>query len=345
MWPGRAPRRSASDRVRPPPAEAVARFRRDAERLLGRVDPATGDPGQLIALAVSGGPDSMAMLALAAAAFPGQVVAATVDHGLRADAAAEAATVARVCGALDVAHATLHPAAPITGNSLQMRAREARYDALARWMAREGCRLLFTAHHADDQAETLLMRLNRASGLSGLASIRAVRRDGETLTLRPLLGWRRAELRAIAEVCALPFVDDPANADPRHDRTQVRALLAEASVLDPRALAASVAHLADAEEVVAEVAERWWAQRWQEEAAVLVLDDLPREVRRRLVRRAIGRVRAVLGIESPRFDASGNVESLLDSLASGRGATHAGVQVIRAGGGWHFRRAPPRRSV
>ena len=284
----------------------------------------------------------MAMVALAAAAFPGQVAAATFDHQLRDASAAEARMVADACTALGVPHATLVPAAPISGSSLQMRAREARYAALTAWA---GERPLLTAHHADDQAETLLMRLNRGSGVAGLAGVRAVRWDAATPILRPLLGWRRAELRAIVGTCALPFVDDPANADPRHDRTRIRALLAGTPNLDPVGLARSAAYLAEAEEVLWHMAETLWSLHWHGPDRPFAVADEPRELRRRLVRRAIHATREALGIVLPAFSDSANVEPLLDMLEAGRGAVQGGVAVRATRAGWTFRAAPPRRSV
>ncbi len=186
----------------------------------------------------------MVMLTLAAAAFPDRTIAATVDHGLRVEAADEAAMVAAWCATLGVPHRTLHPPAPITGSSIQMRAREARYLQLARWAVDAGAPILLTAHHADDQAETFLMRAARGSGVAGLAGIRPRQElplawptdprlatgapaEGEAtyILLRPLLAWRRHELRAIALEGAVPFVDEPSNADERHDRTRFRHFL------------------------------------------------------------------------------------------------------------------------
>jgi tRNA(Ile)-lysidine synthase len=354
--------------VTPPPNEAVARFRGDVERLFSSVraersrgtgsseaetlprrrsakslDVAREEQGAGgLGLAVSGGPDSMAMLALAAAAFPAQVAAATFDHRLREGSAAEARMVADACAALGVPHATLAPDAPIAGSSLQMRARAARYAALTRWA---GKRPLLTAHHADDQAETLLMRLNRASGVAGLAGVRSVRWEGATAILRPLLGWRRAELRAIIIASGLPFVDDPSNADPRHDRTRVRALLAASPDLDPVGMGRSAAYLAEAEEVLAMIADTFWSQHWRGPDRPFAAADAPRELRRRLIRRAIRETRAALGIVLPAFTDSANVEPLLDALEAGRGAVQGGVMVAATRAGWRFRAAPPRRSV
>ncbi len=332
--------------MRPLPEAAVARFRGDVERLIAQASAAAEHGSARLALAVSGGADSMAMLRLAAAGFPGRVTVATFDHRLRVGSAAEAALVERVCAALAIPHHTLAASAPITGSSTQMRARAARYAALGGWAKAEGAAFLLTAHHADDQAETLLMRLQRASGLSGLAGIRAVRLDAEGVVLRPLLAWRRAALRALVAESATPFVDDPSNADPRHDRTRIRALLAATPVLDANALAASAGFLAEAEEVLAQAAARLWAERWRGPDGGLPVADQPRDLRRRLVRRALAETRARLGIVRPPFDAdSANVEALLNALEAGRAATHGGIMVRSAPTGWIFRAAPPRRSL
>ncbi|MBW6532290.1 tRNA lysidine(34) synthetase TilS [Sphingomonas sp. RRHST34] len=329
--------------VAPLPAAAVARFIDDLRRGFARAhDVAAVDR---VGVAVSGGPDSVALLLLAAAALPGEVVAATVDHRLRAAGADEAAMVAGLCERLGVPHATLAPATPITGSSLQRRAREARYALLTDWAARQRVDALLTAHHADDQAETLLMRLNRASGLAGLSAIRAARREGGTLLLRPLLAWRRAELRALVEAAGAPFVDDPSNADPRHDRTRVRAALAAMPALDPAALAASVGFLAEAEEAIARLTERLWSELWRGPDRPFAVAGEPRELRRRLLRRALHATRAQHAIGLPAFTDSSNIEPLLDALAARRGATHAGVKVEVHEEGWIFRVAPPRRSL
>lgn len=322
----------------------VARFADDTLRLIRH---ARGDAGAVsaarLALAVSGGPDSMALLALAAAAFPDRVSAATFDHRLRRDSAEEAQMVAVACAGLGLPHAILTPSAPIAGASIQARAREARYAALLDWAEHGERGFLLTAHHADDQAETLLMRLNRASGLAGLTGIRPMRVAGRVVILRPLLGWRRAGLRAIVEASGLPFVDDPSNDDARHDRTRIRALLAATPALDPAALAASARFIGEAEEVVAGQAETLWAERWHGPGRPFALDDLPRELRRRLIRRAAHASRRALGIVLPPLAEAANVEALLDAMEQRRTATLGGLVVVRDGTGWTFRAAPPRR--
>ena len=321
----------------------MARFAKDVAATFAQAfDGALPREHTAFALAVSGGPDSMAMLALAHGAFPGRVAAATFDHRLRTGSADEAAMVALACARLGVPHETLHPAAPIAGASIQRQAREARYAALTRWAGAD--RPLLTAHHADDQAETLLMRLNRGSGLPGLSAIRAARLDDGVAVLRPLLGWRRADLRAVVEGAGLPFVDDPANVDPRHDRTRVRALLAANPALDPVALAASARWLAEAEEVVAREAEAAWSERWHGGDRPFHVADLPRELRRRLLRRAISDMRHGLGIVLPPFGPASNVEATLDALEAGRSAVQGGVMARATRDGWTFRPAPPRRT-
>lgn len=319
--------------------EAVERFTSDVRALLAQ-RPTVSQP---LALAVSGGPDSMAMLALAHAAFPGAVTAATVDHRLRTAAAEEAALVAAHCADLGVRHATLHPATPITGSSIQARAREARYTLLLGWALEQGAAALLTAHHVEDQAETFLMRAARGSGVGGLAGIR-VRRDmaaadGRTLALiRPLLGWRRAELRAIAEANG-PFVEDPSNADPAHDRTRFRRLLNDSPELDPAQIAATATYAAEAQQALEDVTDLLWRDRARTSDArvEIALSDLNRELQRRLSRRAIGHVLA-----RP-FDGD-SIEALLDALAAGKGATQAGVMLSVRAGTAVFALAPPRRS-
>ena len=317
----------------------VARFHRDLIATIGR-PLAMGEP---LALAVSGGPDSMAMLALAATALPGQMIAATFDHGLREGSAAEAAMVSHWCADRGIAHATLHPSVPLPSANIQAAARGARYVALAAWALAGGARLLATAHHADDQAETFLMRANRGSGPAGLAGIRRRRVLVPGVELvRPLLDWRRDDLAAIA--ATVPSIDDPSNRNPRFARARLRGWLAGQSLLDPAQLARSAAHVAAVQDDLDALRDWAWAERRQPGATVAIdVAGLPRTLCRMLARTAIHRVRAAHDIAAPDFTDSTGIEALLNALAAGRGATQAGVMATPDGDVWRFRPAPPRR--
>lgn len=301
---------------------------------------ALGPPAMPLGIAFSGGPDSLALLLLAAAAFPGEVRAATVDHGLRAESAAEAAFAARVCESLAVPHTSLR-ASVAAGASVQAHAREARYRALGEWMTAHRVPTLLTAHHLDDQAETLLMRLMRGAGVAGLAGIRARRplADGTGELLRPLLGWRRSELAQIAAASGLQPVFDASNRDDSFDRVRLRRRLAKTPWLDPLPLARSAAALADAEEALQAMAERAFAEAVEDSGGGLFLrpENLPAEMRRRLLLLCLRRFAPEA---APR---GGQVSELLASLDGGGAATLAGVKFTAAADGWRIAPAPPRR--
>jgi tRNA(Ile)-lysidine synthase len=273
-------------------------------------------------------------------------MAATVDHRLRAEAADEAAMVSAQCRGIGVAHATLTPPTPIAGASIQAQARASRYALLADHARSCGAGAILTAHHVDDQAETFLMRAARGSGLAGLAGIRARTEIAGITILRPLLDWRRAELRAIVRRAEVPFVDDPSNQDDRHDRTRFRRLLGDNEWLDPPHLARSAATLAETDADVRAIVEWLWTERAvrADGEVRIATAGLPRELLRRLARRAIGCVRADAAIEQPDWSESANIERLLDALMTGKRSTQAGVMVSPRGGGWRFRVAPARRT-
>lgn len=294
--------------------------------------------GGRLGLAVSGGPDSLALLVLAAAALPGRVSAATVDHGLRAESAAEAAHVAAICGDLDVPHESL--AVAVEPGNVQSAARAARYAALEQWAVRHELAALATAHHADDQAETLLLRLNRASGVAGLAGVRARGTvPGTRLPLlRPLLGWRRAELADIVAAAGLDPVDDPSNRDDRFDRARLRKALAQADWLDVPALAQSAAHLADADAALEWAAAREWAEQVERGAmGITYRPQAPRAV----ALRVLARIVTELDGEAPRGSA---VARLFDTLLARQPASIGGLVARALPGGWSFARAPKRRA-
>jgi tRNA(Ile)-lysidine synthase len=317
-----------------PSGEPLARFARDLAAI-------GGGSGRL-GIAVSGGPDSLALLLLAAAARPGEVEAATVDHGLRPESAYEARHVAAACAAIGCPHSILSVQVPGGGEGVQSEARRARYAALAGWIRERDIPILLTAHHADDQAETLLMRLQRGSGVSGLAGIRASRAfpAGDGHILRPLLGWRRAELAGIVAESKVEPVDDPSNRDEAYDRVRIRRRLAETPWLDPAALARSAAALADAEEAIEAIAARLLDERVSEEEGAVLLraDGIPAELLRRLVTACLRRVAPEAAPRGERIGA------LIGRLNAGETATLAGVRCSAVTGGrFRFEQAPPRR--
>jgi tRNA(Ile)-lysidine synthase len=189
-----------------------------------------------ILIGVSGGPDSMALLGLLAA-WPGRpsLAAATVNHHLRAEAADEAAMVAAFCNGLGIAHTTLHWEGVKPRTGLQEAAREARYALLVRHAKAIGCSHIVTAHHAGDQAETVLMRLIAGSGITGLAGMRRTTLKGGLAHMRPLLGVAKARLVTTCRARSIPFVDDPLNTAGASGRARMRRLLAE---LDAQGLTA-----------------------------------------------------------------------------------------------------------
>lgn len=189
------------------------------------------DDGSALAVALSGGSDSLALLHLvcdwrAAQGRDVKVVALTVDHGLRAESAAEAAQVAAWCAALGVAQETLVWRGAKPTSAIQARARAARYALMLDWCRSHGVGLLLTGHTADDQAETVAMRQRRSGTALSLAAIWRERRMGGVRVVRPLLGWRRAELQSLLRVRGQAWLDDPANRQERFERVRLRRALA-----------------------------------------------------------------------------------------------------------------------
>lgn len=183
-----------------------------------------------LALAVSGGGDSMALLHLydrwrhADHNAPPAIVL-SVDHGLRAEAADEAALVARSCERAGIPHTTLRWQGPKPSSGLQEAARAARYALMLEAMQRAGAKALVLAHTRDDQAETFLDRLARGSGVYGLAAMAPVSRRAGVAVLRPLLDIPRARLRTTLQAAGVGWAEDPSNADPHYRRVRMRQLL------------------------------------------------------------------------------------------------------------------------
>lgn len=289
-----------------------------------------------LAVAVSGGPDSVALLLLAAATLPGRVEVATVDHGLRAESAKEAADVAVLCASLGVPHAIL--AVEVAPGNVQANARAARYAALACWVEERKLAALASAHHADDQAETLLMRLNRASGVAGLAGTRArgLVPDTDIPLLRPVLDWRRTELAAIVRAAGIEPVQDPSNTDDRFDRVRLRKAMAAADWLDVNAIAQSAANIADADAAL-----EWMAAL--EYRSCVKKEPLGLKYRPQAPRAVALRVVARIVRELDGEDARGSaVARLFESLCRGEPASIGKLLARVNAGGWSFAKAPER---
>jgi tRNA(Ile)-lysidine synthase len=318
-----------------PPTDQIARFAREIE-LLGFEEGRLG-------LAVSGGPDSLALLLLASAAFPGQIEAATVDHGLRRESAIEALHVEDICERIDCPHTILNVTVEEGAAGLQAEARRARYAALAAWAAQRDIAQIATAHHADDQAETVLMRLQRGSGVAGLSGIRPRRAEGTLRILRPLLGWTKAELVHLVSRAGVEALEDPSNRDVRFDRAAMRRFLGQNPQFQPERLARTAAAMREAEEALAWAAEQLAEDRvtsaggeWRIEVA-----GLPRDMKRRLLSRTIAEIRIEAGLE-PASSRGEDLEGLLATLEDGGTGTLAAI-IARGGACWLLRLAPPRR--
>jgi tRNA(Ile)-lysidine synthase len=330
-----------------------------------------------IVLAVSGGPDSIALMWLAARwrstlARGPRLIAVTIDHGLRAEAASEARDVKRLARTLDLTHRTMRWTGEKPKTGLPAAARTARYRLLAQAARASGATHILTAHTRDDQAETLLMRLLRGSGISGLAAMaRESERDGVRLA-RPFLHVSKSQLVATLKKAKIGFADDPTNRDMNFTRPRLRAIMPvlAAEGGDARNLARLVSRLARANqavEVLVDGAERYLALRDREatragfdanafdastfDASTFdakAFAAMPEEIRLRLLKRAIDR----FGHEGPAE--LGKVEALLaalDQAGAKRGKkrrpmlkqTLAGALVSLSDGRIRVEPAPPRR--
>ena len=309
-----------------------------------------------LVLAVSGGPDSVALMWLAARwrkafARGPRLIAVTVDHGLRKEAAREAREVKRLARSLDVEHRTMRWAGAKPRQGVPAASRDARYRLLAKAARAARATHVATAHTRDDQAETLLMRLLRGSGIAGLSAMaRESERDGIRLA-RPLLDVSKARLVATLNKAKVAFADDPTNHDTTFTRPRLRALLPllAAEGGDARGLARLASRLAranEAVEVLTDGAERYLAlanDPLRPGLDARAFAGLPEEIRLRLLRRSLDRV----GHEGPAE--LGKVETLLATLdeaiavQGGLKTTLAGAVVSLVRGRIRILPAPPRR--
>ncbi len=308
-------------------------------------------PPAVLGVAVSGGGDSMALLHLLhglCTLHGTKLRAVTVNHGLRAEAADEACDVARYCARIGVQHDTLLWDDWDGKGNLQSAARDARYKRMAEWAAKRGLSTIALGHTADDQAETVLMRLARRSGVNGLSGIPArTLREGITW-VRPLLRASREELRDYLRTQHISWADDPSNQDLTYDRIKARHALVLLADLGIDAAGLSV--------VAEQMSEARSALDWQTflaakdlaqvDAGAISLCErklriLPGEIRRRLLVHAVN---WVSGAAYPARRAA--ISHLLSALRKGQGGTADGVQVRRIGKRiWVFRELNAVREV
>jgi len=328
-----------------------------------------------LVLAVSGGPDSTALLVLAArwrrARKCGpKLFAATVDHGLRPQSKHEARAVSRLARELEVPHRTLRWTGEKPRTGIQEAARAARYRLLADFAHARGADHILTAHTLDDQAETVLMRMCRGSGMAGLGGMRKVTplwpslrseraagrpiRAGGVLLVRPLIGISKARLIATLRREKIVFSEDASNRDPRFARTRLREIMGvlAGEGLDARRLAVFARRLRRADaalEAAADNAASTISQwPWSTEGPITFdrkeFLNIPAELGLRLLGRAVGHV----GDEGP--VELGKLERLYETLVSasrangdGLRSTLAGAVVAMGENGLIVKRAPPRR--
>lgn len=333
------------------------------------------DVAPVLALAVSGGPDSTALLVLLARwralrPFGPTLVALTVDHGLRPDSSREARAVKTLATDLGVAHRTMRWRGRKPATGLQEAARRARYGLLAEAARRAGARHLLTAHTRDDQAETVLFRLARGSGITGLAGMRRVTplaRDGtpfcgedkygegneRLLLVRPFVDVPKDRLIATLATLGVTYARDPSNVDPRFARPRWRALMPAlaAEGLDAARLATFAERAARADAAIQRAVDEAVAGHFQKGfgTAPIRLDakalaSLPDEVGLRILGRAIGET----GREGPvRLGRLERLWAELAPLMTRPGVsfrrTLAGASIALAHGRITVGTAPPRR--
>jgi len=246
-----------------------------------------------LGVAVSGGGDSVALMHLLhqIAQREGlELYAATVNHGLRPEAATEAERVVEQAARLDIPHETLVWQGWDRSGNLQDQARQARYGLLTEWAHRNSIAAIALGHTADDQAETVLMRLGRAAGVTGLSGMPDTREYKGLTLLRPMLRVSRQALRDYLSEIGVDWIDDPSNHDLRFDRIKAREALASLDTLgiSAKSLARVAENLAQAREALA-----LYTQESAREVAVTDGGDicfsrngftaLPNEIQRRLL--------------------------------------------------------------
>jgi tRNA(Ile)-lysidine synthase len=305
-------------------------------------DPFTPLASTQVAVAVSGGADSMALLHMAhewAKKRNLTVTALTIDHQLRSRSAAEAKNVAAWCASRGIDHHALVWRGVKPKTDIQNKARVARRALLLGYCAEHGIGTLLMGHHADDQAETMLMRLMRGSGVTGLAAMRVVTTEKNIRIVRPLLSVTRADLRAYCKQQRVPFTDDPSNTDDRFERARLRKILS--ALPDLSVGATRVARrLARADDALDAMTQKWLAVHKQKNTVdFAAFRTLEEEVRLRVLAHMI---------PGGALDALERLDAALMTTTSFKGVTLGGVwvrpKVIKRKKNLVFQAAPARRT-
>lgn len=291
-----------------------------------------------IAVALSGGPDSMALCHLLSVSSGGtRVHALTVDHGLRSESGDEARQVAAwVKDWPNVTHHILTWTGAKPETRIMETARVARYDLMAEYCRDHGVSDLYLAHHRDDQAETFLIRLAKGSGLDGLAGMSAKQDRGGLTLHRPLLGVPKADIMAYCAEHGVPYVADPSNEKTDYLRPRLRAardVLAAEGLTNER-LAATAARLARARTALDFYTDQFWREKARVsetriDVPVASLSEQPLDIAVRVMLRALSHFRPAADY-APRLE---RVEALVADILSGafRGATLGGCRFALKG--------------
>ncbi len=299
------------------------------DRISGHFHPT---PPQKLGVAVSGGSDSLALLHLLhdwSREGGAEIFAVSVDHGLRAEAAQEAAYVGEICKKLGVPHDVLRWQGWNGQGNLSDRARRARYSLIGEWAETHALPCVALGHTADDQAETFLMRLARQAGVDGLSAMSERRRIGRVEFCRPALKITRQALRDDLLRRGVKWVDDPTNDNPDYDRVRVRQMMPALEQLGLTATGLSnvAGHMAELRTML-----YWYVFLAARDLVSMRSGDilierkgfrtLPKDIARRLMQQAL---RWVNGAEySPRGQA---MDLLLESIRGGTGMTLQGCLI------------------
>jgi tRNA(Ile)-lysidine synthase len=313
-----------------------------------------------LVLAVSGGPDSTALMVLAtrwrdSLKTKPKLIAVTIDHGLRKESKREAAEVARLARKLKIGHRTLrwNGRKPATG--VQEAARAARYRLLGDAARKAGATHILTAHTRDDQAETVLIRMARGSGLTGLGAMARMSRlpsggEGALTLVRPLLDIPKSRLVATLRAQKIDYADDPSNRDPRFTRVRLRGLMEVLAHegLDARRLTQLARRFKRAEAAIEAAVDRATTELAAPANGSIVIEarafaELPAEIALRLLGRAVARTGDEGPVELGKLEALKSALDAAESTANGRfRRTLAGAVVSLEDDQLIVERAPPR---